>query len=92
MFYFDYFSRFIERMHLHQKKLVFFGVILVFAGYSSFSAAMGSEVMKLFVILFSSFMTCRHSREIFLILKKFPLKTLNQMQLILIFLMDLLTK
>ena len=56
-------------MHLHQKKLVFVGIIFVFAGYSSFSAAMGSEIMKVFVILFSSFMTCRYSREIFLIQK-----------------------
>ena len=69
VFYFDYFRSFIERMHLHQKKLVFFGIIFVFAGYSSFSAAMGSEIMKVFVILFSSFMTCRYSREIFLIQK-----------------------
>ena len=69
VFYFDYFRLFIERMHLHQKKLVFFGIIFVFAGYSSFSAAMGSEIMKVFVILFSSFMTCRYSREIFLIQK-----------------------
>ena len=30
---------------------------------------MGSEIMKVFVILFSSFMTCRYSREIFLIQK-----------------------
>ncbi|MAF82443.1 MAG: hypothetical protein CMK52_06065 [Proteobacteria bacterium] len=69
VFYFDYFRSFIERMHLHQKKLVFIGIIFVFAGYSSFSAAMGSEIMKVFVILFSSFMTCRYSREIFLIQK-----------------------
>ena len=69
VFYFDYFKLFIERMHLHQKKLVFVGIIFVFAGYSSFSAAMGSEIMKVFVILFSSFMTCRYSREIFLIQK-----------------------
>ena len=30
VFYFDYFRLFIERMHLHQKKLVFFGIIFVF--------------------------------------------------------------
>ena len=69
VFYFDQFMLFIQRMHLHQKKLVFLGIIFVFVGYSSFSAAMGSEIMKVFVILFSSFMTCRHSREIFLIQK-----------------------
>ena len=69
VFYFEYIKLFIQRMHSHQKKLVFFGIIFVFAGYSSFSAAMGSEIMKVFVILFSSFMTCRYSREIFLIQK-----------------------
>ncbi|MDA9689046.1 FtsW/RodA/SpoVE family cell cycle protein [Betaproteobacteria bacterium] len=69
VFYFDYFRSLIGRMHLHQEKLVFFGIVFVVAGYSSFSAAMGSEIMKVFVILFSSFMTCRYSREIFLIQK-----------------------
>ena len=51
------------------EKVSFFGIIFVFFGYSSFSAAMCSEIMKVFVILFSSFMTCRYSREIFLIQK-----------------------
>ena len=69
IFYFDYIRSYIERLHMYQKNLVFFGSIFVFAGYSSFSAATGSEIMKVFVILFSSFMTCRYSREIFLIQK-----------------------
>ena len=69
IFYFDYFRSFIERLHLYQKKLVFIGIIFVVSGYVSSSAAMGSEIMKIFVILFSSFMTCRYSREIFLIQK-----------------------
>jgi len=80
IFYFDYLRSLIERMHLHQKKLVFFGIIFVFAGYSSFSAAMGSEIMKAFVILFSSFMTCRYSREIFLI-QKYCSYTFNKINL-----------
>ena len=37
VFYFDNIKLFIERIHLHQKKLVFVGIILVFAGYSSYS-------------------------------------------------------
>ncbi len=80
VFYFDYFRSFIKRMHLHQKKLVFLGIIFVFAGYSSFSAAMGSEIMKVFVILFSSFMTCRYSRDIFLI-QKYCSYALNKINL-----------
>ena len=55
IFYFDYFRSFIERLHLYQKKLVFIGIIFVVSGYVSSSAAMGSEIMKIFIkiVLFS---------------------------------------
>ena len=69
IFYLDYFKIVLQRMHQHQRKLVFFGILFGFAGYASFSAAVGSEIMKIFIVLFSAFMTSRHAREIFLIQK-----------------------